>query len=151
MFMTKNLLKEPILDPQRIIQLIPQKPPFVMVDSLFEYTNLTGKTGFLISAENILVEDDHLSEAGLIEHMAQSMSLQRGYQGYLSGMDKPKTGFIGAIKSIEIKSLPKVNTKLFTNVEILKEIMGVTLVVAETTDEKGELLATSEMKTVTVE
>lgn len=149
--MTKNLLKEPILDPQRIIQLIPQKPPFVMVDSLFEYTDLTGKTGFSIPADNLLVEEDHFSEAGLIEHMAQSMSLHRGYLGYLSGLEKPKKGFIGAIKSIEIKSLPKASTKLFTNVEILKEVMGVTLVVAETSDENGNIVATSEMKTVTVE
>jgi len=148
--MATNLLEEPIVDAQRIIQLIPQKPPFVMVDALFEYTEFTGKTGFLITEDNILVEEDHFSEAGLIEHMAQSMSLHRGYQGFLSGLDKPKTGFIGAIKTIEIKSLPKVNTKLFTNVEILNEVMSVTLVVAETTNEKGELIATSEMKTVTV-
>ncbi len=149
--MTQNLLKEPILDPQRIIQLIPQKPPFVMVDSLFEYSALTGKTGFFIPRDNILVENGLFSEAGLIEHMAQSMSLHRGYQGFLSGLDKPKTGFIGAIKCIEIISLPKVATKLITNVEILKEIMGVTLVIAETKDENGEVVATSEMKTVTVE
>lgn len=148
--MATNLLKEPILDAQRIIQLIPQKPPFVMVDSLFEYTEFTGRTGFLIPEDNILVEEGHFSEAGLIEHMAQSMSLHRGYQGFLSGLDKPKTGFIGAIKTIEIKSLPKANTKLFTNVEILNEVMSVTLVVAETTNEKGEVIATSEMKTVTV-
>lgn len=149
--MEQNLLKNPILDPQRIIQLIPQKTPFVMVDSFFEYTALTGKTGFSISEGNILVENGYFSEAGLIEHMAQSMSLHRGYQGFLSGLDKPKTGFIGAIKAVEIKSLPKVETKLVTNVVILKEIMGVTLVVAETRDEKGDILATSEMKTVTVE
>lgn len=149
--MEQNLLIEPILDPQRIIQLIPQKAPFVMVDSLFEYTALTGKTGFAIPEDNILVEEGFLSEAGLIEHMAQSMSLHRGYQGFLSGLDKPKTGFIGAIKTIEIKSLPKAATKLVTNVQILKEIMGVTLVVAETVDENGKVVATSEMKTVTVE
>lgn len=148
--MVKNLLKEPILDKQRIIQLIPQRKPFVMVDSLFEYTDLTGKTGFTIPEDNILVEKGQLSEAGLIEHMAQSMSLHRGYQGYLSGLDKPKTGFIGAIKSVEIISLPQANTKLFTNVEILNEVMNVTSVEAKTTNEAGELIATSEMKTVTV-
>lgn len=149
--MEQNLLTEPILDPERIIQLIPQKTPFVMVDSFFEYTAMTGKTGFLIPVDNILVENGFFSEAGLIEHMAQSMSLHRGYQGFLSGLDKPKTGFIGAIKAIEIKSLPKAGSRLLTNVEILKEVMGVTLVVAETRDEKGEILASSEMKTVTVE
>lgn len=149
--MAENLLKEPIIELDRILQLIPQKPPFVMVDSLLEYTDKTGTTGFTIPADNILVEDSIFSEPGLIEHMAQSMSLWRGYEGFLSGLDKPKTGFIGAIKSVEILELPKAGTKLVTYVEILQEFMNVTSVGARTFDEEGKLLATSEMKTVTVD
>ncbi|MCF4101642.1 hypothetical protein L1I30_08185 [Gillisia sp. M10.2A] len=149
--MEENLLKEPILDPEKILMLIPQKAPFVMVDSLYAYTNLTGITGFTIPKDNILVEDKLFSEAGLIEHMAQSMSLHRGYQGHLAGLKKARTGFIGAIKSIEIMKLPMAGEKLTTYVEILHEVMGVTLVVAETKNEKDEVIATSEMKTVTVD
>ena len=149
--MAENLLKEPIIELDRILQLIPQKPPFVMVDSLLEYTDKTGTTGFTIPADNILVEDSIFSEPGLIEHMAQSMSLWRGYEGFLSGLDKPKTGFIGAIKAVEIFELPKAGTKLVTYVEILQEFMNVTSVGARTFDEEGKLLATSEMKTVTVD
>ncbi len=149
--MAENLLKEPILELDRILQLIPQKPPFVMVDSLLEYTDKTGTTGFTIPEDNILVEDTIFSEPGLIEHMAQSMSLWRGYEGFLSGLDKPKTGFIGAIKSVEILELPKAGNKLVTYVEILQEFMNVTSVGARTFDEEGNLLATSEMKTVTVD
>ncbi|MGW1455937.1 hypothetical protein ACWBC2_13165 [Salegentibacter agarivorans] len=149
--MAENLLKEPIIELDRILQLIPQKPPFVMVDSLLEYTDKTGTTGFTIPVDNILVEDSIFSEPGLIEHMAQSMSLWRGYEGFLSGLDKPKTGFIGAIKAVEILELPKAGTKLVTYVEILQEFMNVTSVGARTFDEEGKLLATSEMKTVTVD
>ena len=149
--MEENLLKQPILELDRILQLIPQKPPFVMVDSLLEYNEKKGTTGFTIPADNILVENDIFSEPGLIEHMAQSMSLWRGYQGFLSGLDKPKTGFIGAIKAVEIMELPKAGIKLMTYVEILQEFMNVTSVGARTFDEEGNLLATSEMKTVTVD
>lgn len=149
--MAENLLKEPILELDRILQLIPQKPPFVMVDSLLEYTDKTGTTGFTIPEDNILVENTIFSEPGLIEHMAQSMSLWRGYEGFLSGLDKPKTGFIGAIKSVEILELPKAGNKLVTYVEILQEFMNVTSVGARTFDEEGNLLASSEMKTVTVD
>jgi 3-hydroxyacyl-[acyl-carrier-protein] dehydratase len=149
--MSENLMSEAITDPQTIIDLIPQKPPFVMVDSLYEYTPLTGKTGFTIPLDNVLVLDGVFSEAGLIEHMAQSMSLHRGYQGFIAGQQQPKTGFIGAIKSVEIKQLPKAGTKLSTYVEILHEIMKVTSVSAITMNDKGEIIATSEMKTVTVD
>ena len=149
--MSDNLLKEPIITQERILQLIPQRRPFVMVDSLLEYTNLTGTTGFLIPPDNILVEDGIFSEPGIIEHMAQSMSLHRGYHGFLAGLDKPKTGFIGAIKSVEIFELPKAGDFLITYVEILHEVMNVTSVSAKTINEAGKTLAVSEMKTVTVD
>ena len=149
--MAENILEEPILDINRILELIPQKPPFVMVDSLLEYTASTGKTGFTIPNDNILVVNGIFSEPGVIEHMAQSMSLWRGYQGFSIGLDKPKTGFIGAIKSVEIFELPKAGSKLTTYVEILQEFLNVTSVGAKTLDETGKIIATSEMKTVTVD
>ncbi|MDT0677330.1 hypothetical protein [Autumnicola musiva] len=149
--MAENLLKEPILEKEQILKLIPQKPPFVMVDSLYEYTAVTGKMGFSIPTDNLLVENGIFSEPGVIEHMAQSMSLHRGYQGFISGLDKPKTGFIGAIKTVEVLELPEAGSQLTTYVEILHEIMKVTLVTARTEDENGNIIATSEMKTVTVD
>ena len=133
--MEGNLLKEPILELDRILQLIPQKPPFVMVDSLLEYNEREGTTGFTIPADNILVENNIFSEPGIIEHMAQSMSLHRGYQGSLSGQTKPKTGFIGVIKTVEIFGLPEIGEKLKTYVQILHEIMNVTSVSARTENE----------------
>lgn len=149
--MAENILKEPIITQEKILELIPQRPPFVMVDSLIEYTNLTGITGFLIPIDNILVKNGTFSEPGLIEHMAQSMSLHRGYHGFLAGLEKPKTGFIGVIKSLEIYELPKAGNSLKTYVKILHELMNVTSVAAKTIDEGGKILAVSEMKTVTVD
>lgn len=149
--MAENLLKEPIVKSERILELIPQKPPFVMVDTLFEYTALTGVMGFTIPEDNILVDKGTFSEPGLIEHMAQSMSLHRGYHGFLEGLDKPKTGFIGVIKTVEIFELPQAGTTLRTYVEILHEILNVTSVSARTQNEAGDVIATSEMKTVTVD
>ena len=149
--MEGELPKQPFFFISRVVDLIPQKPPFVMVDTLFDYTELTGITGFDIPADNILVENGIFSEAGLIEHMAQSMSLHRGYQGFIAGLKKPKTGFIGVIKSLEIIELPKVGTKLKTYVEILHEVMNVTSVSARTLNEDGKVIAVSEMKTVTID
>ena len=149
--MAENLLHHPITSQEQIIKLIPQKEPFVFVDCLYEYTELTGVTGFTIPESHIFVSGSKLAESGLIEHMAQSMSLHRGYQGSLSGNNKPKTGFIGVIKTVQIFDLPGVGEKLKTYVEILHEIMNVTSVSARTENEMGEVIATSEMKTVTVE
>ncbi|WP_026916264.1 hypothetical protein [Christiangramia portivictoriae] len=149
--MAENLLHHPIRSEEEILKLIPQKRPFVFVDTLFEYTNLTGVTGFTIPEDSLMLDNGKLSESGLIEHMAQSMSLHRGYQGSLSGNSKPKTGFIGVIKTVEILDLPLIGESIMTYVEILHEIMNVTSVSARTENERGEVIAISEMKTVTVD
>jgi len=149
--MAENLLAHPISSAQEIANLIPQKAPFVFVDCLYEYSSLTGLTGFTIPKDSLLLEGNCLSASGLIEHMAQSMSLHRGYQGSLSGNTKPKTGFIGVIKTVEILGLPMVGDRITTYVEILHEVLNVTSVSARTENERGETIAMSEMKTVTIE
>ena len=117
----------PILDRDFVGNLIPQKFPFVMVDKVLAFEENFITSGFTIEESNIFTENVTFQEAGLIEHMAQSVALYTGYQFYLKKEPAP-TGYIGAIKSIEIFELPKVNDNLTTKVNVLHEFSGVTLV-----------------------
>ncbi|MCG2460191.1 hypothetical protein K8352_05485 [Flavobacteriaceae bacterium F89] len=144
-----NLLEKEILDRQIIEKLIPQKNPFVMVDKLLFFSNEKIVSGFTISRGNLFVQDSFFTAPGLLEHMAQSVALHTGYQYFLKQEPAP-TGYIGAIKHIEFYSLPPVDSEVTTTVNILYEIMGVTLVRAETTS-AGSVIARSEMKTVLVD
>jgi 3-hydroxyacyl-[acyl-carrier-protein] dehydratase len=117
----------PILDRDFVGTLIPQKFPFVMVDKVLAFEENFITSGFTIEESNIFTENGTFQEAGLIEHMAQSVALYTGYQFYLKNEPAP-TGYIGAIKSIEIFELPKVNDNLTTKVNVLHEFSGVTLV-----------------------
>ncbi len=125
--------------------LIPQKRPFVMVDALIEHTEARIVSHFTIPADNIWVSEMHLAAPGLIENMAQTVALHTGYKYYLLKKQAP-IGYIGAIKKAEIFQLPQVSETLVTTVEILHDIMGVTLVQAKV-ECKGILLASGEMKT----
>ncbi len=125
--------------------LIPQKNPFVMVDTLAEYNDKRIVSHFRVSADNILVTENHFSAPGLIENMAQTIALHTGYKYYLLKRPSP-TGYIGAIKKAQIFQLPEVSETLVTTVEILHDIMGVTLVQAKV-ECNGTLMASSEMKT----
>ncbi|MDX1783194.1 MAG: hypothetical protein R3361_03460 [Aequorivita vladivostokensis] len=78
--------------------------------------------------------------------MAQTVALYTGYQFFLKEEDAP-VGYIGAIKKAEIIELPSVGNELKTTVNVLHDIMGVTLVTAET-ECNGKVISTSEMKTV---
>lgn len=134
-----------IADGDFLKTLIPQKNPFVMVDTLTDYTEQHIVSNFTVPPNNILVTENHFSAPGLIENMAQTIALHTGYKYFLKKRPAP-TGYIGAIKKAEVFKLPKVYQKLTTTVEILHDIMGVTLVQAKVECE-GILIATSEMKT----
>ena len=134
-----------IAEGEFLLSLIPQKTPFVMVDSLVEYDEKRLVSHYTIRQNNILVREDFFTAPGLIENMAQTIALHTGYKYFLLNKPAP-TGYIGAIKSTEVLKLPKVDQTLVTTVDILHDIMDVTLVKAKIECE-GTLLATREMKT----
>lgn len=138
----------PITDLDVILSLIPHRPPFVMVDRLLEYAEGRLLTGFLITKENVLLENDLFLEACLIENMAQSVALQGGYCGYLSGGKAAEIGFLGALNKVEIFSSPSVGTILQTEVKTVYEAMGITLSEIEVSDSSQKILARAAIKTV---
>jgi len=141
-----NLLEKEIKDTGFLLALIPQKKPFVMIDKLLYFSEKKIVSGFNITSENIFVNASHFSAPGLIENMAQTVALHTGYAFYLKQQPAP-TGYIGAIKKAEVFELPSVDQDLVTTVEILYDIMGVTLVESKI-ECKGKVIARSEMKTV---
>lgn len=136
----------PITDSGFVGQLIPQRFPFVMIDKLLSFSENEVVAGFTIASTNIFVEGSVLQESGLIEHMAQSVALYTGYQFYLKQEAAP-TGYIGAIKSIEILRLPEVGEEIITTVSIIQEFMGVTLVEISSQID-NQVIAFGQMKTV---
>ncbi|KXH78460.1 hypothetical protein [Chryseobacterium kwangjuense] len=135
----------PTSDPDFVESLIPQRFPFVMVHQLKEYSENQLVSGFEITEDNIFIQDGVFQASGLIEHQAQSVALHTGYKYYLLGKEAP-TGYIGAIKSFEAEALPETGDHLVSEVTILNEVMGVTLVDI-VTKLNGGIIARSQMKT----
>lgn len=127
-----------------ITSIIPQRPPFVMIDQLTWYDEKITRTGFLIREDNIFVENGIFCEPGLIENIAQTAAARAGY---ISGLEnKPvQVGYIGAIKNLVIHSLPQVNDTLLTEITIENQIFEVTLITGKITCNEV-LLAECEMK-----
>lgn len=132
---------------EAICQLIPQQPPFVLVDQLIEFEDSHIVSGFEIPANHVLVnEEGLLTEGGVIEHFAQTIALHQGYDYSLQGM-APPVGYIGSIKDFEIHGLPRAGDSLRTTVHILQRLFGVTLVRGEVRL-RDQIIATGEMRTV---
>jgi predicted hotdog family 3-hydroxylacyl-ACP dehydratase len=115
-----------------------------MVDTLFEADDTSAKTGLTISADNIFCRGNHMQEAGLIEHIAQSAAAFAGYKTFKDGLP-PKLGFIGEIKKCKINTLPQVGENLETTLKVLGEAAGITLVSAETVS-NDTLITSCQMK-----
>jgi predicted hotdog family 3-hydroxylacyl-ACP dehydratase len=143
--MTDRTLKK-ALDKDFVEKLLPQKFPFVMVDKMYDYTETSLISGFTIQKESIFFQDGNFVESGLIEHIAQSIALHTGYQFFLKNELAP-TGYIGSIKDIEIRELPKLGDEIQTTVSILQEFAGITLVDV-VTKLNNIVIAAGQMKTV---
>jgi predicted hotdog family 3-hydroxylacyl-ACP dehydratase len=127
-------------------KLLPQKFPFVMVDTLYSFTEVTLVSGFKILDDNIFYNNDFLLESGLIEHMAQTIALHTGYEFYLKNLEAP-TGYIGAIKEIEILKLPRLHDEIQTTATVIQKFGDITLVDLVTSI-NAEIIAKGQMKTI---
>lgn len=138
----------PIIDStEEILKLIPQRPPFVLVDKIYTHSENEILSGFTIPENHVLLNSlEQLSESGIIEHFAQTIALYQGYYYYLKNLPAP-VGYIGSIKNIDIFELPQANQEIRTKITILNQMMGVTMVSGEVYLD-GKLIAQGEMRTI---
>jgi len=139
-----NLIQESITD---VTELIPQKDPFVLVNTLEYFSETEVTSSFAITEEHIFCENGVLTEAGLIENMAQTVALHTGYDFFRKGEQAP-TGYIGSVKRVTIEKLPLLKDVITTKATILQEFMGVTMVAIKVFNAQNKEIASSEMKTV---
>ena len=126
-------------------ELLPQQPPFVMVDSLTYFDERRVKSETIITEKNIFVDDLSLSASGLLENIAQTCALRLGYVNKYILKKNIQVGYIGAIRNFRVERLPRVGETIQTEVEVLEDVFGMTL--AEATIWSGsEVLAVTEIK-----
>ena len=129
---------------ENIISYIPQKAPFVMIDQLIDTDETTTRTTFRVREDNIFVEEGILREPALVENIAQTAAARAGYLVQKENLPV-MVGYIGAIKDLEIFTLPKINDNLETEIEIKNQVFDVTLI-SGTVRCNGIVLAQCEMK-----
>ena len=110
-------------------ELLPQRPPFVMVDRLVAFDPVVTATEFLVREDCIFVENGILVPSGMVENIAQTCAARMGYIN-LSRGEKVKIGVIGAVNSYDIFQTPKVGEHMVTTIEVIEELFQITLVKA---------------------
>lgn len=133
-----------LVDGEKFLELIPQRPPIVMVDSLISVSENKTVTGFTVNPDNIFVMNGALREPGLIENMAQSAAAGVGYLCRINNEEVP-IGYIGAVKNLVIHFHPEVYCRLTTEITIEYEVLDATLIKG-CVFSHGKLAAECEMK-----
>ena len=126
------------------LSLIPQRPPFVMIDKLMYSDENLIRSRFQVREDNVLIENGRLQEAGLVENIAQTVAAGAGYVSKMENM--PVTiGYIGSVNNLQVYWLPRINDELETEVAVVNHVFNVTLITG-IIHCNGEVLAQCEMK-----
>lgn len=101
--------------------LLPQKPPFVMVDKLLLSDDSVSVTELEIREDNVFYGDGCLLPAGLVENIAQTCAAGIGYRN-MNQTGSIKIGVIGAASNLEIKRLPRKGERITTTAKYVEEV-----------------------------
>jgi predicted hotdog family 3-hydroxylacyl-ACP dehydratase len=125
--------------------LLPQQEPFVMIDQLLHFDEVTTTTRFTVREDHLYVEDGRLNACALIENIAQTCAARMGYINHYIYKKEVQLGFIGSVKNLVVKRVPLLGETLTTTIKVMEEIMKLTLVQAEIKVGE-ETIVTAEMK-----
>lgn len=136
-----------LINKENITSIIPQRAPFVMIDSLLDANEGGFNTQFKITSDNLFLENGILSESSLIENIAQTCAAGFGYLNSLIEGGEPKLGFIGAVTHVNVVKAAKLDDLIETSVQVLSTFDTIHLVEG-TAKANGEVLVTCQMKIV---
>ena len=132
------------LETINVLDLLPQRPPFIMIDKLVFSDEVVTTTKFLVRSDNIFMEGDVLNACALVENIAQTCAARMGYINYVNH-EKVRIGFIGSVRNLNILRPIRLGELLTTSIEVKEEVMQLTLVEASV-KVGDETVVTAEMK-----
>lgn len=128
-----------------IHELLPQQEPFVMVDQLTHFDESVTQTIFTVRNSNLFVDNGQLDSCILMEIIAQTCAARLGYVNKYILKRPIQIGFIGAVRDMTIYKTPRVGDTLTTTINVVQNVLGLTLVDATITN-GNETVAQAKMK-----
>lgn len=139
------MIKEPIKKEKELYQYIPQRPPFVMVDKIFEKGEDFLVSGLQVNPENVMVENNKFSAGGLVENIAQTAALLAGTK-FADNHKEVPLGYIAGIKNLKIHRLPVCGEELYTKTILTHNLLNIQVVEGSVYDEQDVKIAHCELR-----
>ena len=129
-----------------VLTLLPQRPPFVMIDRMIHFDEVVTTTQLEVRPDNLFMEADGLlNNCALVENIAQTCAARMGYINQYIYKERVRLGFIGSIKNLQVLRPAREGEVLTTSIEVVQEVLQLTLVNA-TVKVGDETIVTAEMK-----
>jgi predicted hotdog family 3-hydroxylacyl-ACP dehydratase len=128
----------------QITDLIPQRPPMVMIDLLEHAGEKSAGGKLFIKESNLFCRNGLFQEAGIIEFIAQTAAAYTGYLHLKAGKEI-NLGFIGSVKNLVINLLPAVNTAIESEIIVESELLGYSIITGRILQD-SRILAECEMR-----
>lgn len=126
-------------------QLVPHRPPILLVNSIIDFKGETGIIETVIEPDNIFLgADGSLPEVAMIEILAQASAAVKGYSDLKQGNDIKK-GFLVDIRRTIFSGKCYKGEVLHSSIEIAKSFSGFSVVNGRL-DRAGDELATGTFK-----
>ena len=105
---------------------LPHRAPMLMVDMISHIDDERVDTYFELKADNIFISNGIFCEAGLIENAAQTCSAIVAKDYFIDENNESREGvkvigFISALKSVRIMSLPRVGETITTKAALVSK------------------------------
>jgi predicted hotdog family 3-hydroxylacyl-ACP dehydratase len=127
-----------------ITRFIPQRHPVVMIHDLVEASDSHAITQLKINHDNIFVFNGLLTEAGMVENIAQTAAAQVGYQCAVKNIPVP-IGYIAAVKNLKILKMPLQDSMITTSIKITNQVLDITVAEGRI-EQENELCCICEMR-----
>ena len=124
-----------------VLELIPQRAPFVMIDCLVHFDSVMTTSKFTVHRDNLFFREDRLLASGLIENIAQTCAARIDRMSN----EAVKLGFIGAVRNLKINKTPMEGETIYTTIIVKEEVFQMTLVDA-IVKLNDEIIVDAEMK-----
>jgi predicted hotdog family 3-hydroxylacyl-ACP dehydratase len=137
-----------LVSEENILELIPQRPPMVMVGCLLSCDENKVVSQLTIHPDNLFLDSRGFTPAGMMEAMAQTAAARTGYlmrNKTGSANKKVPVGVIGSIKNFRLYFQPEAGSVIETTVSVEHEVLQA-MIVHGKVEVDGKLAAESDLQ-----
>lgn len=138
-------MKNDLILPLPAERFIPHRPPMRLVERLLSYDDAAGEVEAILAADSILIDaDGTLDAVALVELLAQSYAVIKGYDDRLQGKEVSE-GYLVGVRKMRVTGCAHAGERLLVRIRTVGSFEGFAVVEGEI-ENASEIIARGTLK-----